>query len=83
MWDSNPRAANDLTVFKTVPFSQTWVIFQKFHQRDSNPRLPYASVYLIRPLEPSQFNKVGDTIPIVARKLLETKYLYIACPSQE
>ena len=24
------------------------------------------------PLEPSQFDKVGDTIPIVARKLLKT-----------
>ena len=35
-------------------------------------------------LEPSRFNKVGDVISIVARKLLRTmKSFYITCSSQE
>ena len=57
------RRFTDLTVFKTVPFSQTWVILRnilctKLQERDSNPRpsgyepdkLPLLHPAIIRPL---------------------------------
>ena len=32
------RRFHDLTVFKTVPFSQTWVILHKLREQDLNLR---------------------------------------------
>lgn len=40
MQDSNPRAVSDLTVFKTVPFNQTWVIFREGRFQPTKIEIP-------------------------------------------
>ena len=67
MWDSNPRAVSDLTVFKTVPLNLTWVILHKINQNQylvlgGSPPIfrwqsiiaPYSGYFRGSPLNPDE-----------------------------